>query len=80
MRRQLDVDGSGYIELREFGPLLRRLAALARGKPQPPDPDAGFLGAIKAEAALVGTRVKVLTSTLDTATAPWAWALAHCCL
>ena len=51
--RSLDRDASGSIELKEFGGLLRRLAALARGAPPISAADDGALGAARAEYRLI---------------------------
>ena len=44
-----DIDGSGKLELEEFGGLLRRLAQLARGAPPVTDVNSGLLGAARLE-------------------------------
>ena len=46
---KLDADESGSIEINEFGPLLRRLSALAHGAPPVGEAERGVLGAAKLE-------------------------------
>ena len=51
--QRLDADASGSIEINEFGALLRRLAALARGAPPVGEVGQGLLGAASFELELL---------------------------
>lgn len=69
---RLDVDDSGSIELGEFGALLRRLAALARGLPAFGEAELGLVGTALAELTLADAIGLSLLSAIPLEMHPFA--------